>query len=104
MPDFPLPPLDVGERFYRALLHLYPRRFRRTFALELIETFRDQRREVRRVGTPAAVFWLAALYDVLVHALAEWTSTLWRAGRANSAAGSERFRFAARKEVGWRGA
>ena len=48
MSDFPLPPLDGGERIYRALLHLYPARFRRAFAQDLVETFRDQHRDHSR--------------------------------------------------------
>ena len=89
MPDFRVPPLSVGERCYRALLVLYPPRFRRAFALELVETFRDQRRDARRAGTPAGAFWLTALQDVFVHAAAEWMTTLWRVGRRSTAADRE---------------
>ena len=42
MADFRMPPLNGGERLYRALLHIYPTRFRRAFKQDLIETFRDQ--------------------------------------------------------------
>jgi predicted permease len=81
MSDFRLPPLNVGERLYRALLTLYPLRFRRAFALDLVETFRDQRREARLAGTPAAAFWMDAVRDVLIHSSAEWMTTMWRIGR-----------------------
>ena len=56
MADFRLPPLNVGERFYRALLHLYPRRFRRTFGQDLVETFRDARRD-DRLGECVQLAW-----------------------------------------------
>ncbi len=81
MSDFRLPRLNVGERCYRALLLLYPSRFRRAFALDLLETFRDQRRDARENGTPVGAFWLAAVQDVLVHAAAEWMTTLGRVVR-----------------------
>jgi predicted permease len=79
--DFRLPPLNAGERVYRALLALYPPRFRHTFALDLLEAFRDQRRDSQRAGTPAAAFWLGIVQDVFVHASAEWATTVWRAAR-----------------------
>jgi len=78
MSDFRLPPLNLGERLYRALLALYPPRFRRAFALDLVETFRDQRRDARRMGMPATAFWMATVHDVVVHAFGEWTTTAWR--------------------------
>ena len=81
MSDFRLPPLNVGERLYRALLALYPPRFRRTFALDLVETFRDQRRDARRIGMPPTAFWMATVHDVIVHAFSEWTTTVWRIAR-----------------------
>jgi len=85
MSDFRLPPLNLGERLYRALLALYPPRFRRSFALDLVETFRDQRRDARRIGMPATAFWMATVHDVIVHAFGEWTTTAWRILRpANS--------------------
>ena len=78
MSDFRLPTLNLGERLYRALLALYPPRFRRTFALDLVETFRDQRRDARRNGLPATAFWMATVHDVIVHAVGEWTTAAWR--------------------------
>jgi predicted permease len=77
MADFRLPPLNVGERFYRALLHLYPRRFRRTFTQDLVETFRDARRDAVRHGVPATAFWLETLRDLLTQSCAERASSLW---------------------------
>ena len=71
MADFPLPPLDRGERFYRALLRLYPARFRREFTQDLVETFRDQQRDAARRGTPAVLVWLTILRDLITQAFAE---------------------------------
>lgn len=78
MADFRLPPLNVAERLYRALLHLYPRRFRRAFAQDLLETFRDARRDAARRRVPATAFWLETLRDLLTQAFAERASSLWR--------------------------
>src|SRR5215216_4527382 len=78
MPDFRLPPLDSAERLYRALLHLYPPRFRRAFAQDLVETFRDQRRDAARQGHPPGAFWFTALRDLATQASAEWLASLWR--------------------------
>jgi putative ABC transport system permease protein len=71
MPDFRLPSLSVGERFYRACLWLYPESFRRTFARDLIETFRDERRAAAHSRATAFAFWMEALRDVVVQGLAE---------------------------------
>ncbi len=78
MPDFRLPPLNVAERLYRALLMLYPPRFRRAFALDLVEAFRDQRRDARAIGMPAGAFWMTVLRDLLTQTCAEWMTTVWR--------------------------
>src|SRR4051812_5799217 len=74
MTDFRLPPLNLGERFYRALIWLYPPRFRRAFGLDLLEAFRDERRE----SSNKALFWLSILQDVFTHSAAEWASTIGR--------------------------
>src|SRR5690349_13965974 len=78
MSDFQLPRLDAGERLYRALLHVYPRGFRRAFAQDLVETFRDERRAARRDGVPTGAFWAATLHDLMVHGCAERVSATWR--------------------------
>ena len=77
MADYRVPPLNAGERLYRVLLHLYPSRFRRAFDRDLIEAFRDQRRDAIRRRMPAFVFALAVTYDVLTQALAERASSVW---------------------------
>jgi putative ABC transport system permease protein len=81
MVDFRVPPLSAGERLYRALLHLYPPRFRRVFAQDLVETFRDQRRDAGRRGDSPGSFWLAALRDLATQACAAWLSAAWRLAR-----------------------
>jgi predicted permease len=81
MSDFRVPPLNGGERLYRALLRLYPPRFRRAFARDLIEAFRDQRRDASERRTPLPVFALMIVHDLLTQALAERASALWSALR-----------------------
>ena len=61
MADFRVPPLNIGERLYRVLLHLYPPRFRRAFDRDLIEAFRDQRRDAARRRMPSALFVVAVV-------------------------------------------
>lgn len=81
MADFRLPPLNGGERLYRALLHLYPARFRRAFGQELVEAFRDQRRAARAHGESASRFWARVLGDLATQAAAERCASLWRAAK-----------------------
>ncbi len=81
MADYRVPPLNAGERFYRALLHLYPPRFRHAFDRDLIEAFRDQRRDAERRRVPRIVFAFIVVYDVLTQALAERVSASWSALR-----------------------
>ena len=81
MADFRLPSLNGGERLYRALLHLYPTPFRRAFGQELVEAFRDQRRDARSRGRSAWAFWADVLGDLATQALAERGASLWRAAR-----------------------
>jgi putative ABC transport system permease protein len=77
MADFRVPPLNVGERLYRLLLHLYPPRFRRAFDRDLIEAFRDQRRDASERRIPLPAFALMVLHDLLTQALAERASSMW---------------------------
>ena len=82
MADFRLPPLNDGERLYRALLHLYPARFRRAFGQELVEAFRDQRRDARGRDQRASAFWAGVLRDLVTQAAAERCASLWRAAHS----------------------
>ncbi len=81
MADFRVPPLNIGERLYRVLLHLYPPRFRQTFDRDLIEAFRDQRRDASERRIPRAVFALMVVHDLLTQALAERATAVWSALR-----------------------
>ncbi|HEY7859856.1 MAG TPA: ABC transporter permease, partial [Gemmatimonadaceae bacterium] len=76
MADFRVPPLNGGERLYRVLLHLYPSRFRRAFAQDLIEAFRDQRRDASEHSVPRAAFSFMIVHDLLTQALAERASSV----------------------------
>jgi putative ABC transport system permease protein len=76
--DFQLPPLNKGERFYRALLKLYPTQFREAFALDLVEAFRDERRAADRNGTSSIAFWFTTVHDVLTQACSERFASVWR--------------------------
>jgi putative ABC transport system permease protein len=89
MADFRVPPLSIGERLYRALLYLYPPRFRRAFDRDLIEAFRDQRRDAARRRIPSILFVLAIVYDLVTQALAEQASSLWSVFRKRSAPAGE---------------
>jgi len=51
----------ISERAYRALLLLYPRRFRRDYRGEMVQLFRDQRRDSGSVRV-----WFRALPDLLL--------------------------------------
>ena len=53
-----------GERLYRALLHLYPERFRNRYGAEMLAFYRERRRAGRRV-------WPRILLDLIITAAAE---------------------------------
>ena len=54
-----------GERFYRALLHLYPAEFRRRYGAAMLDFYRERRRAAGR-GV-----WPRVLLDICLSALAE---------------------------------
>ena len=66
-----------GERVFRALLGLYPRQFRDRFGEEMVEFYRERRRELvlRQGGWGAARLWLHLVVDVSLSAPVE----RWRA-------------------------
>jgi putative ABC transport system permease protein len=78
MADFRLPALNVGERLYRALLHLYPSHFRLAFERDLVEAFRDQRRDAAERRVSLAAFYVMVVHDLLTQALAERASSVLR--------------------------
>ena len=64
---------DLGERLFRALLHLYPASFRARFAEEMVAFYRERRRESRhRRGLRGIVrLWLHLVVDVALSAPAQ---------------------------------
>src|SRR6185437_7387415 len=60
--------VDPGERFFRALLWLYPPSFRRRFGDEMVEFFTDRRVEQYRRGRGPARLWMHLLADIAVNA------------------------------------
>jgi hypothetical protein len=51
----------IGERVYRALLLLYPRRFRRDYRDEMVQLFQDQRRDAGSMRV-----WFRTVRDLLL--------------------------------------
>lgn len=62
-----------SERVYRAILSLYPASFRRRFADEMTQLFRDRLRDVGTAGSALdiAIAWLRMVADVALTAPAE---------------------------------
>lgn len=59
---------DRSERLYRALLQVYPVRFRELYGTDALELFRDRLAESRtRGGAAVAWLWLRTLPNVLFH-------------------------------------
>ncbi len=68
----PRPPASRSDRIYRALLHLYPARFRRRFADSMRFAFAAEAKEARNRGHVSfAAFWCRSLAHVIAFALAE---------------------------------
>ncbi len=60
----------MGEGFYRRLLVLWPRSFRRRYGNEAVEIFRQRMDEARRRGTFTRIrAWSVLLFDVLATAV-----------------------------------
>jgi hypothetical protein len=76
----------IHRRAYGALLHLYPRRFRREWETELLQAFDDQLvRPIRPTRHPAARAWLATTSDLArtvprqrMEQFMDRTSAFWR--------------------------
>ena len=64
---------SFSEHLYRLLLQCYPREFRQTFRLEMMQTFHDCYREVLREEGKLGVarLWESILYDLATTALIE---------------------------------
>lgn len=62
--------MTVGERLFRALMRLYPRRFRERFLDEMVEFYRARRDEqLHRRGRAGALrLWVHLVADILVSA------------------------------------
>ncbi len=64
-------------RVYNSILQLYPRAFRLRFQTEMLQTFKDQYRDLaashERLGLS---FWLHVVRDELPHILSEHISSL----------------------------
>lgn len=75
MPDYGMPPLSRAEKLYRALLRLYPRKFRDEFGLDLIETFRDEQKAAMQSGLHMSLFWLETLRNLITQATIARVST-----------------------------
>lgn len=69
--DEPVPGLRWSELAYRAVLVLFPKRFRRLHGADMIELFRDRYREVYRRSRlrGSLSFIVRALLDVALHGL-----------------------------------
>ena len=70
-----------GIRLYRALLRVFPADFRGAFGADMVQLFRDRRREAS--GRPGAVLclWAEALADIGWHATKEWSTRTVRSLR-----------------------
>jgi len=76
-------------RYYRLLLYLFPRGFRREYGAEMARLYADRCQEVR--GHRTGELWLAAeaTVDVLVQAAVEWAHTVGRTVREILREGSD---------------
>jgi hypothetical protein len=65
--------MTLEERTFRALLRLYPRRFRHAYAEDMTQLFRDQLRDARGANRPGAVAmtWFRTLGDLVQTAIGE---------------------------------
>lgn len=72
---------DRSERFYRALLRVYPARFRELYGTDALELFRDRLTDARDRGAGAVAWlWLRTLPNVLFHGLMERLVSLGSGG------------------------
>ena len=65
-----------GERWYAALLRLYPAEFRRRYGRAMADFHRDHVAAARAAGRSIPLLWLRSVLDVIHSALAEHAK-LW---------------------------
>ena len=72
------PCIRFSAAAYRALLYLYPPRFRREYGAEMAVVFNDLCRDVHwKNGTPAVLGLLVqAVFDTIYNSIGEWVMTL----------------------------
>jgi hypothetical protein len=63
--------LPLSVRIYRVLLKAYSREFRREYAEQMEQAFRDLYQEQRERGGPISLFWIRTLSDLAATTLAE---------------------------------
>jgi hypothetical protein len=68
--------MKAGERFYRILVHLYPKRFCARFEAELLHLYDEDKRQ-------NDVRWMRLAFDALISPLAEHLAE-FRRGRARA--------------------
>ena len=69
----------MHRRLFRALMWLYPPRFRARFERELTEFFEAELRDAKRMGgTTLFRFWVKTLRDLLSVARRQWTKSIRR--------------------------
>jgi putative ABC transport system permease protein len=68
---------DRDDRFYRALLRLYPEEFRVRYGRAMRDFHRDRRAVARSSGESVALLWLRTIVDVATSATAEHMHSLF---------------------------
>ncbi len=74
----PRPQRARGEWLYRALLRMYPPRFRRRYAADMLAFYRERMETGGATAHGRAAVWAQLIPDLLSTALAEWCSPLDR--------------------------
>ncbi len=64
--------MTPGERIYRAVLRLYPRRFRERFEAEMLTMFAERQRAAASTAGGRVTFWIALAADLWRSLRREW--------------------------------
>ncbi len=65
----------AADRIYAWLLYAFPARFRREYGRDMVQLFRDRRRQCHEMRSSSTRLWLRALADLAIQAGAErWTA------------------------------